>query len=106
MVSFQDIRNLMQDYSLPLLLGILVAIVFANVSYEDYNYAFGKKGSWEPGHLSIFGHHVTISFLVNDIFMCFFFGLAAKEVRTTMPRRLAHFSRRAVIHALISGDVA
>jgi len=80
MVSLQDIRNLMQDYSLPLLLGILVAIVFANISYEDYNYAFGKKGSWEPGHLSVFGHHVTISFLVNDIFMCFFFGLAAKEV--------------------------
>ncbi|HEX9814876.1 MAG TPA: Na+/H+ antiporter NhaA, partial [Myxococcota bacterium] len=32
------------------------------------------------GHLSVFGHHLTLHFLVNDIFMVFFFGIAAKEI--------------------------
>jgi NhaA family Na+:H+ antiporter len=29
---------------------------------------------------AIFGHHVTLHFIVNDIFMLFFFGIAAKEI--------------------------
>lgn len=28
------------------------------------------------------GHEVTIHFIVNDIFMCFHFGLAIKEICT------------------------
>lgn len=28
----------------------------------------------------LFGHHLTIHFLINDIFMLFFFGIAAKEI--------------------------
>jgi NhaA family Na+:H+ antiporter len=29
---------------------------------------------------SLFGHHLTLHFLINDIFMLFFFGVAAKEI--------------------------
>ena len=28
----------------------------------------------------MFGHYVTLHFLINDIFMVFFFGIAAKEI--------------------------
>jgi NhaA family Na+:H+ antiporter len=36
---------------------------------------------WElPGHFTVFGHHLTLSFLINDIFMVFFFAVAAKEI--------------------------
>ena len=30
--------------------------------------------------LSINDHEVTVNFVVNDIFMCFFFALAVKEI--------------------------
>ncbi|MFT6399546.1 MAG: NhaA family Na+:H+ antiporter [Bradymonadia bacterium] len=29
---------------------------------------------------AVFGHHFTLHFIVNDIFMLFFFGIAAKEI--------------------------
>ena len=36
---------------------------------------------WMPfGALQIFGHDLTLHFLVNDIFMVFFVGIAAKEI--------------------------
>lgn len=43
-------------------------------------------GDESPDHgtikpvVGVFGHHLTLHFLINDIFMLFFFGVAAKEI--------------------------
>ena len=68
-----------QTYSLPLLLGVVVGMVMANFSEPLYE---------ELKHLEIipadtftlFDHVINVHFLVNDIFMTFFFGIAAKEI--------------------------
>ncbi|MCA9569371.1 MAG: Na+/H+ antiporter NhaA [Myxococcales bacterium] len=69
--------NLLVEFSIPLLLGVLIAMLGANVAPELYHHAV----EWEPfGHVSLLGHHVTLHFLVNDLFMVLFFGVAAKEI--------------------------
>ena len=32
----------------------------------------------------VFGHHLTLHFIINDIFMLFFFGIAAKEITESL----------------------
>ena len=51
-------------------------------SYEWFVGSDPKKPHWNifGENAYMFGHKVTLHFLINDIFMCFFFGLAAKEV--------------------------
>jgi NhaA family Na+:H+ antiporter len=72
------ITNLLQEFSLPLLIGVFAAMLWANLAHESYEHIV----HWMPfGHdFSIFGHDVTLHWLVNDIFMVFFFGIAAKEI--------------------------
>ena len=81
--------NLLQEFSLPLIAGVLAALVAANFAPEWYHHWFGTihgGAEHEAGHavwqlgLSIFGHPVGLNFLINDIFMVFFFGIAAKEI--------------------------
>lgn len=69
--------NYLQEFSLPLLIGVAVAMLWANLDYESYEHLV----HWAPfGDLHIFGHHVTQHWLVNDVFMVLFFGIAAKEI--------------------------
>ncbi len=82
--------NLLQEFSIPLIGGVFAALAAANLAPEWYHYWFGASHGgdhWQiPGHLSIFGHHLTLNFLINDIFMVFFFGIAAKEItEATLP---------------------
>lgn len=76
----------LQEFSIPLIAGVIAALVAANLAPDWYHHWFGHghgaaDGVWEiPGHITIFGHHLTLLFLVNDIFMVFFFGIAAKEI--------------------------
>jgi NhaA family Na+:H+ antiporter len=77
MTSSSGFIAFLQRYSVPLLLGVLLAMLAANYTpelYEDFQHAqvFGDA--------SIFGHQVDLQFLVNDVFMAFFFGLATKEI--------------------------
>jgi NhaA family Na+:H+ antiporter len=76
--------NLLQEFSIPLIVGVAVALLAANLAPEWYHYWFGaghEAEHWElPGHLTLFGHHLTAHFLINDLFMVFFFGIAAKEI--------------------------
>ena len=74
-----EIKHFLQRYSVPLLVGILLALIWANVSPQNY------AEVWDPHHSTIelgvlWGHNVTPAFLINDIFMVLFFGLATKEV--------------------------
>ena len=73
----KHVVNLLQEFSIPLLAGAAVAMLAANFAGAWYREAL----HWMPfGHVSLFGHEVTLHFLVNDLFMVFFFGIAAKEI--------------------------
>ncbi len=78
MSRIRRFTGITQEYSLPLIFGVLASLVLANVDshlYEDIV-------DWAPfGHNAhIFGHEVTVHFLVNGMFMVLFFGIAAKEI--------------------------
>lgn len=59
-----------RGYSIPLILGVFVAVIWANVHWDSY-YHFV--------HFKVIGSF-DIHFLVNDIFMVFFFAIAAIEI--------------------------
>ena len=73
----------LQEYSVPLILGVIVALVWANTDFDSY-YHVVEFDFWDFGgekDLYIFDKkHVTVHFLINEIFMVFFFGIAAKEI--------------------------
>ena len=76
------------NYSLLLIFGALIALVWANVDASSYHHFV----EYELIHDFIIGHahydvagHVeyrslTLHYLVNDVLMAFFFAIAAKEV--------------------------
>ena len=71
-----------QAYSLPLIIGVLASLIWANLHsdlYQDIvHYApFGHDAR-------VFGHHVTVHFLINGMFMVLFFGIAASEITAAM----------------------
>jgi NhaA family Na+:H+ antiporter len=69
--------NILQEFSIPLIGGVIVALLAANFAPEWYEHAI----HWKPfGDVELLGHEVTLHFLVNDLFMVFFFGIAAKEI--------------------------
>ncbi len=76
--------NLLQEFSIPLIAGVFCALLAANLAPEANAYFFGAGHEGEhwtlPGEPSIFGHALTLNFLINDVFMVFFFGMAAKEI--------------------------
>lgn len=79
----RGVINLLQEFSVPLISGVVVAMLAANGMPEAYHEAV----HWKPfGDLAIFGHTLDLHFIVNDIFMVFFFGIAAKEItEATLP---------------------
>ncbi len=62
--------RLLQEFSLPLIAGVVVALVWANIFPETYHHFIDDD---------LFGHF-SIHFLVNDIFMVFFFAIAGIEI--------------------------
>lgn len=76
--------SLLQEFSIPLLVGVAAALLAANLAPEWYAYWFtdhveGGPETWTTG-LKVLGHDVGLYFIINDIFMVFFFGVAAKEI--------------------------
>ena len=80
--------NFLANYSLLLILGALIALVWANVSPDSYHHFveyplldhsfighphYGPDGEVEYRTL-------TLHYLINDVLMAFFFAIAAKEV--------------------------
>jgi len=79
--------NFVTNYSLLLIFGALVALIWANLdagSYHDFvDYVLIDDTFIGNPHLDEFGHvhrTLTVHFLVNDVLMAFFFAIAAKEV--------------------------
>ena len=75
------------EYSLLLVLGALIALTWANIDYSSYHH-FVEYPIWDGGfighaHMDSDGHvhrTLTLHYLVNDLFMAFFFAIAGKEV--------------------------
>ena len=66
----------LQEFSIPLIGGVFAALIAANIDKAWYDGIV----HWKPIPLAAFGHAVDLHFLVNDVFMVFFFGIAAKEI--------------------------
>ena len=80
--------NFVTNYSLLLILGALIALIWANIDAHSYHHFV----EFELFHDFIIGHahygpdgeveyrSLTLHYLVNDVLMAFFFAIAAKEV--------------------------
>jgi NhaA family Na+:H+ antiporter len=66
--------SLVREFALPLILGITLALVWANTDMEGY------QAMLDTHLFNIFGLHLNTKEVINDIFMAFFFGLASKEI--------------------------
>lgn len=86
-----ELIRFLSEYSVPLMTGVMVAMLVANVApgwYEHlvwspiYELWHLPDGSSHHHHhdASPWAHYLSLHFLVNDIFMVFFFGVAAKEI--------------------------
>ncbi len=78
MYRAKRLTNILQEFSIPLIVGVVAGLVAANVDQHFYEKLVGAEVF---GHSAkVFGHSVTAHFLINEIFMVFFFGVAAKEI--------------------------
>ena len=93
MAQIRHFIAFLQEYSIPLILGVIAGLVWANIEFDSYyhvvefdfwNFGNGPFLDDGEGHdkndFYIFGKHVTVHFLINEVFMVFFFGIAAKEI--------------------------
>ena len=81
----------LQEFSIPLIVGVVVAMILANTNYELYQAIVHTPltDMWgllmghahdAAAHHDGWKHYITIHFLANDILMALFFGIAAKEI--------------------------
>ncbi|MCB0328705.1 MAG: Na+/H+ antiporter NhaA [Bdellovibrionales bacterium] len=81
---------ILQEFSIPLIAGVITAVLWANLDSHGYH---------ELNHWSPFGHdsHFNFHFLMNDLFMALFFGIAAKEItESCLPGGALNPPRKAV----------
>lgn len=74
--------NFLTNYSLLLIAGALIALVWANVDAASYHH-FVDFVIWDNapiGELHDGSRTLTLHYFVNDLLMAFFFAIAAKEV--------------------------
>jgi len=62
--------NLLREFSVPLIAGVVIALLWANLDPDTYHHFV---------HARLLGP-LSVHFLTNDIFMVFFFGIAAAEI--------------------------
>ena len=92
---FVRVINFVQEFSLPLILGVAAGLIAANVNQHWYEVVV----DFHPlGHgVYVFGHALTLHFIINGMFMCLFFGIAAKEItESTLPGGVLNPLRRAI----------
>ncbi|MSM38878.1 MAG: sodium:proton antiporter [Geobacter sp.] len=90
--------NMLREFSVPLISGIIVALVWSNLSPESY---------FHFNHGPLIGQ-LSFHFLTNDIFMVLFFGIAAAEItQSCLPGGDLHPLHKAVnpLLATIGGVV-
>ncbi len=72
------LTNILQEFSIPLIVGVLAGLVVANVDQHFYEELVDFRVFGEG--IEVFGRSVTAHFLISEIFMVFLFGIAAKEI--------------------------
>jgi NhaA family Na+:H+ antiporter len=60
-----------REFSIPLIAGVVLAVVWANLAPESYHHIV---------HTPILGEKISLHWLVNDVFMVFFFAIAGVEI--------------------------
>lgn len=79
--------NLLREFSVPLISGIVVALIWSNYHPESYT-------SFNNGPLA---GHFSFHFLTNDVFMVLFFAIAAAEItQSCMPGGDLHPLKKAI----------
>ncbi|MCB1201171.1 MAG: Na+/H+ antiporter NhaA [Leptospiraceae bacterium] len=74
--------NILREYSAFLLLGTAVALLWANLDFQGYH-DFAEHAIFSSEFLSHSAGtplEINFHFVINDIFMVLFFGIAMKEV--------------------------
>ena len=74
--------NFITGYSLLLISGAIVALIWANIDIDSYHH-FTEFVIWDHapiGHMHDGHRTLTLHYLVNDVLMALFFAIAAKEV--------------------------
>ena len=72
--------NFINNYSLLLILGAVLALIWANIDADSYHH-FVEFVIWDHapiGHLHDGHRTLTLHYLINDVLMAFFFAIAAK----------------------------
>ena len=72
------LTNILQQFSIPLIFGVFAGLAVANL--DDHLYQRLVEHQVFGSGTTLFGHHLTTRFLINQVFMVFFFGVAAKEI--------------------------
>jgi NhaA family Na+:H+ antiporter len=79
--------NFVTGYSVLLILGAVIALIWANVDAQSYhamvNFVIIQDFFVGHPHVDELGHmhrSLTLHYLFNDVLMAFFFAIAAKEV--------------------------
>ncbi len=74
--------NFLTNYSLLLVIGAIIALIWANVDHTSYEHFvdYVIVDNFIIGHLHDGHRTLTLHYLVNDVLMAFFFAIAAKEV--------------------------
>jgi len=79
--------NLLREFSIPLLSGVIAALIWSNHSMASY-----QQFLHDP-----FLGSLSVHFLTNDVFMVFFFGIAAVEItQSFLPGGDLHPIRKSV----------
>lgn len=68
------IINYLKEFSIPLISGVIIALFWANMSSESYFEIIENK---------IIGN-ISLHFLINEIFMVFFFAIATVEIKQSL----------------------
>lgn len=73
----------LQTFSIPLIVGVVVAVLLANIVGES---AYTNVIEHVLFNFTVFGREIAVTphWLINDIFMVFFFGIAAVHIVSAM----------------------
>ncbi len=92
------VRTFLQEFSIPLISGVVGALALANLAPETFHAIVHFKPFGGP----------DLHFLMNEIFMVFFFGIAAKEItESCLPGGALNPLRKAInpLFATVGGVV-
>ncbi len=75
----RKVMDTLLEFSLPLIGGVVLAVIWANLDPEGYHHIMDMSlvGNWYPLGES---HPISFHWIMNDLFMVLFFGIAAKEI--------------------------